>query len=129
MTLLIDTHVLIWALLAPVKIPRVFRAQIEDPANRVLFSAVSVWELSIKIRLGKLQLDVELADLVGAAEATGFEELPFTSQHALKVQDLPFHHRDPFDRALIAQSNHEPARLLTTDRTLAKYSDLVEIMA
>lgn len=129
MTLLIDTHVLVWALLSPEKIPPRFRAQIEDPASRVLFSSVSVWELAIKLRLGKLQLDVELEDLVEAAELTGFEELSLTGQHALKVRNLPFHHRDPFDRALIAQASHEPARLLTADTTFAKYSDLVEIIA
>jgi PIN domain nuclease of toxin-antitoxin system len=101
---------------------------LEDPDNQVLFSAASIWELSIKLQIGRLDLPLDLAELVDAAEGMGFEELPIASRHTMGVQRLPLHHRDPFDRILIAQAVYEPARFLTMDKLLARYSELVEVV-
>jgi len=125
--LLVDTHVLLWAAADPDRLPPSFRERLESPDNEVLFSAASIWELAIKIQIGRISLLVPPEEIARTAEETGFAELPITAAHAAGVQRLPLHHRDPFDRLLISQALHEPARLLTADRFLARYSDLVEV--
>lgn len=127
MRLLIDTHVLLWAAAEPERLPASFREALESPENEVLFSAASIWELAIKMQIGRLSPGLPLEEIARTAVERGFAELPVTAAHAAGVARLPMHHRDPFDRLLIAQAIHEPARLLTVDRTLAKYSDLVEV--
>lgn len=120
MKLLLDTHLLIWALAKSSKVSKPVRALIEDPANELLFSVASIWELSIKYSLKPKGLIVpyvfhqELLDL-------GYEELPVTGEHALAVISLPQLHKDPFDRILIAQATVERALLLTVDSTIATY--------
>jgi PIN domain nuclease of toxin-antitoxin system len=89
----------------------------------VFVSAASIWESAIKASVGKL--DVDLEKLVAGIAASGFAELPITAEHAGRVGQLPDHHRDPFDRLLIAQAMHETMRLLTADAMLARYSELV----
>ena len=128
MRLLLDTHILLWALAEPKKIPKQTRAQIEAADNEVLFSAASLWEVAIKVQTGRLALPVPLDELSLAAEDMGFVELPVRSAHAAHVARLPLHHRDPFDRLLVAQAILEPARLLTVDGPLRQYSDLVDIV-
>lgn len=128
MRLLLDTHILLWALAEPRKIPKKTRAQLEAADNDVLFSAASLWEIAIKVQTGRLALRVPLGEVSSAAEEMGFVELPVRSAHAVRVADLPLHHRDPFDRLLVAQAMLEPARLLTLDSSLRRYSDLVEII-
>jgi PIN domain nuclease of toxin-antitoxin system len=93
----------------------------------VLFSAASIWELTIKMQIGRLSLAVIPEEIARTALERGFDELPVMAPHAAGARYLPLHHRDPFDRLLIAQAMHEPARFLTVDRSLAKYSDLVEV--
>jgi PIN domain nuclease of toxin-antitoxin system len=127
MRLLVDTHVLLWAAAEPERLPASFRERLESPANEVLFSAASIWELAIKMQMGRLSLAIQPEEIARTAVERGFEELPVVAAHAAGVRHLPLHHRDPFDRLLIAQAVHEPARLLSVDRVLAKYSDLVEI--
>lgn len=127
MRLLVDTHVLLWAAAEPARLPASFRERLESPANEIFFSAASIWELAIKVPIGRLSLPVPLEDIAAAALRMGFDELPVTAAHAARVGRLPLHHRDPFDRLLIAQSLHEPMRFLTLDRTLTRYSDLVEV--
>jgi len=127
--LLVDTHVLLWAAIRPVRLSASFRERIESPDNEVLFSAASIWELAIKLQIGVSSLAISPEALADAALQMGFGELPVTAAHAAGVRLLPLHHRDPFDRILVAQAIHEPARLLTADRALAPYSDLVEVMA
>jgi len=127
--LLVDTHVLLWAVAEPERLPAAYRERLESPENEVLFSAASVWELAIKLQIGRLMLPVAPEVIAGAAVRMGFDELPVTAAHAAGVSRLPLHHRDPFDRLLIAQAIHEPARFLTADRTLTRYSDLVEPVA
>ncbi|SRR6266540_5387421 len=128
MRLLLDTHILLWALAEPKRIPKKTRTQLESAENDVLFSAASLWEVAIKVQAGRLTLPIPLDDLSPAAEAMGFVELPVRAVHAVGVARLPLHHRDPFDRLLIAQAMLEPARLLTVDGPLSQYSDLVEII-
>jgi PIN domain nuclease of toxin-antitoxin system len=84
--------------------------------------------MAIKVQTGRLAAGVPLDDVPAAAGAMGFVELPVRSIHAIRVASLPPHHRDPFDRLLIAQAMSEPARLLTVDAVLGQYSDLVEII-
>jgi PIN domain nuclease of toxin-antitoxin system len=127
--LLVDTHVLLWAVATPERLPPSSRDRLESPVNDVLFSAASIWELTIKIQVGRLKLTVEPEVIAEAATRMGFEELPVTAAHAAGVGRLPLHHRDPFDRLLVAQAIHEPARFLTADQVLAQYSDLIEIVA
>jgi len=127
--LLVDTHILLWVLAEPGKIPRSFRSQLESAGNDALFSAASIWELAIKQQIGRIELPVTPEEIVAAVRRAGFAELPVTALHAAGVQRLPRHHRDPFDRLLIAQAIHEPARLFTADRILRRYSELVEVIA
>jgi PIN domain nuclease of toxin-antitoxin system len=128
MRVLLDTRILLWAIAEPRRIPKQTRTQLESSTNEVLFSAASLWEVAIKVQTGRLTLSVPLDDIAAAADTMGFIELPVRSAHAVRVAGLPPHHRDPFDRLLIAQAMLEPARLLTLDRTLQQYSDLVDIV-
>jgi PIN domain nuclease of toxin-antitoxin system len=121
--LLLDTHVLLWALNAPERLPSELCREIECRSNSVYFSAASIWEIAIKSALGKLPCSpVTIAE---AALETGLIELPITATHAAAVALLPRHHRDPFDRMLVAQASALPAYLVTVDSALAPYSDLV----
>jgi PIN domain nuclease of toxin-antitoxin system len=123
--LLLDTHILLWALIEPKRLSAEFRAVLEDPEHEVLFSAASIWEMSIKAALGRADFQVAPASIFQAALATGFIELPVRAAAALKVAALPHHHRDPFDRVLVAQAMTEPLVLYTADAQLGAYSDLV----
>ncbi len=125
MKLLLDTHVLLWAAADSPRI-KAIRKRLLAPDNAVYFSVASLWEIAIKVSLGKLQADaVALRD---AALDNGFAELPVLGQHALHVGGLPWHHRDPFDRLLVAQANAEPMRLLTADEQLLAYGGQVELI-
>jgi PIN domain nuclease of toxin-antitoxin system len=124
MRVLLDTHLLLWALGSPSKLPAAARKLIDD-AN-VYVSAATIWEVSIKAALGKLSADPR--EVLAALEPAGFLELPVTGAHAARVVDLPAIHRDPFDRLLIAQALTEPMRLLTNDAALAGYGDIVTVV-
>jgi PIN domain nuclease of toxin-antitoxin system len=89
----------------------------------VFVSAASIWEAAVKVAIGKL--DAVPDDLVAGIGASGFAELPVSARHAARVVTLPRHHRDPFDRLLVAQAIHEPLHLLTADAALQRYSELV----
>ena len=124
MRLLLDTHIFLWCTNGQ-KLSKVARTMIES-ATEIYVSSASIWEAAIKMKLGKL--DVNLNDLVNAISQSGFLELPITAQHAANVAELPNYHRDPFDRILIAQAICEPLRFLTADKLLKQYSDLVEVV-
>jgi PIN domain nuclease of toxin-antitoxin system len=126
--LLLDTHILLWALIDPVRMPRPARDLVEDEANEVLFSAASIWEMSIKHALGRADFGVHPREIVQAALDAGFVERPVSSAAALEVAGLAPRHRDPFDRLLVAQAMIEPAILLTADAQLAAYSELVRLV-
>ncbi len=125
MVLLLDTHVLLWALDAPERLPQDVVAQIEAPETTVYFSAASIWEIAIKTSLGKIDFHYSPEAIAQAARETGFVELPVSAAHGAKVAHLPLHHRDPFDRLLVAQALLMPAQLLTADSALVPYSELV----
>jgi PIN domain nuclease of toxin-antitoxin system len=129
MRLLLDTHVLLWALITPARLGPALRDQLEDPANIVLFSAASIWEIAIKARLGRADFPQQPDAVSAAARRTGFTELPVHAAAAARVADLPLLHRDPFDRLLVAQAIAEPARLYTADPLLPPYSELVALIA
>lgn len=119
MRLLLDTHAFLWWLTDVDRLSGSARHVIEDPDNVVHVSAASVWEASIKTALG--HLDVGSDDLPAEIAATGFVELPVTAKHGWRAGALPLHHRDPFDRLLVAQAQLERLVLVTADSALAAY--------
>ena len=129
MRLLLDTHILLWALADDPRLDRRAKSWIEDPSNLVLFSAASIWEIAIKLSLRRMDFGVRPDEIAAAARATGFTELPVQGDAAARVADLPLHHRDPFDRLLVAQAIHETVRLVTVDPQLSAYSELVTLLA
>ena len=126
---LLDTNILLAALIAPDTLPAEVQAQLSAPAHTVYFSAANIWEIAIKYSLGRESFNFRPEDIQQLALETGFTELPIESAHCHRVADLPWHHRDPFDRFLVSQAQSIPAHLLTTDGLLAKYSDLVQVIA
>lgn len=125
MRLLLDTHILVWALITPKRLNTRTRAALEDRHNDVMFSVASVWEMAIKAALGRADFQVSPDVMVQAAVDSGFREVTIKSQVALLAASLPPYHRDPFDRMLVAQAINESAALYTADRQLAVYSELV----
>jgi PIN domain nuclease of toxin-antitoxin system len=113
----------LWWLADDPMLPARAAALVADRSNQVFVSPMSLWEIAIKSQLGKLEADVD--GVRTAALQSGFQSLPFTLDHAVAVGRLPQHHRDPFDRALIAQARVEPIHLLTHDETLTAYGACV----
>lgn len=122
MKVLLDTHVVLWSLAVPERLSTAARNTIES-AEEIYVSSVSIWEISIKSGLGKLDVDVD--ELLGWLVSLKIVSLPVTWSHARALRELPLHHRDPFDRMLIAQAVTEPLHLLTADVQLKPYSSLV----
>ena len=129
MRLLLDTHVLLWALNESDRLDATTRAMLEDPDNDVFFSAASIWEIAIKARLGRADFTRKASEVAQAARDTGFVELPVVSAAAARVETLTLHHRDPFDRLLVAQAMAGPLQLFTADPLLKAYSALVTLIA
>ncbi len=123
MRLLLDTHVLLWALGSEQALSSQTRATIEDPGSAVFVSPVSPWEIEIKRAAGRL---VVRDDYVAKIEESGFAQLPISIDHAVAAAGLPPHHRDPFDRMLVAQARLEQLTIVTRDRHIARYD--VEVM-
>lgn len=122
MKYLLDTVVWMWSIGTVEKISKEGQAILEDGSEEIYLSAITSWELSIKMRLGKLQLPASPARCVpGFMAKQGLRSLPITHIHAAKVYDLPLHHADPFDRLLIAQALTEETAILTADRVFEKY--------
>ena len=126
--ILLDTHVLLWALGEPDKLDPSTRALLADANNTVLFSVASIWEIAIKASLKRADFGVHPTEVVTEALKVGFAEMPIRLEAVALVADLPLHHRDPFDRLLVAQAMSEPARLLTADPRLRAYSELVRVV-
>lgn len=129
LTVLLDTNILLAALIDPETLPVHVQRDLRDPESTVRFSAVSIWAIAIKCSLGRQAFDFRPADTRELAERTGIVELPVFGRHCDTVACLPWHHRDPFDRLLIAQAKSFPAYLLTRDSAIAQYSDLVRLVA
>ncbi len=119
MNVLLDTQALLWWLSDDPRLGTRARAEIAERAGLVCVSAASAWEISVKAALGKLAVPTD--DIGAVVEDEGFEPLPITFEHARVAGHLPAHHRDPFDRMLVAQAQVEHLTLLTTDRRLAAY--------
>jgi len=125
MRILLDTHIFLWCVKEDRLLSKSIRSLIQN-ATEVYVSSASIWEAAIKIKLGKLDGDIN--ELVTAISTSGFLELPITSAHAAGIHHLANIHRDPFDRILLAQAIQEPLRFITADKLLQQYSTLVEIV-
>lgn len=125
MHILLDTHIFLWSIQNSRKLSKTARSKIEE-AQEVYVSSASIWEISIKISLKKIQVNID--ELIEAIENSGFTELPISTRHAATVSQLKEIHKDPFDRMLIAQAIAEPLIFLTADTLLKDYSDLVEVI-
>ena len=122
MRLLLDTHALLWAATDDERLSRVAREAVADPANELLFSAISAFEIAAKVALGKLELPDGPATFIGTRMAAfGLRELPVTTLHAIEAGALPPIHGDPWDRLLIAQARIESVPLLTSDPMIRRY--------
>ena len=119
MTLLLDTHILLWA--AAEELPETIAPYINDRENMLLFSSASLWEVAIKNGFGRKDFSVDPASLYSGLLYAGYKELAVSAQHVLSLSDLPNFHKDPFDRILIAQAISERIALLTADKIIAKY--------
>ena len=122
---LLDTNVLLAALLAPNRLPQEVVGDLTNLSNKVYFSSASIWEVAIKRSLNRNDFDFSPVDIHRLALDTGFLELMVKGEDCYPLVNLPWHHRDPFDRLLIAQAQSLSAYLLTTDGILHQYSDLV----
>ncbi|WP_432565300.1 type II toxin-antitoxin system VapC family toxin [Kineococcus sp. SYSU DK003] len=118
MSLLVDTHVLLWWLAGDERLPERMGAALAQAERDVFVSAASAWEMAVKSAQGKLHVP---GDLRGELERQGFTELPVTVEDGLAAGALPLHHGDPFDRMLIAQAVRRDLLLLTVDRRFADY--------
>ena len=118
MRILVDTHAFIWALNTPERLSPAKRAALESRANTIYLSSISVAEIMIKASLDKLRFD---HDPIACAVQLGFELLDFSATDAVLLKDIPFHHRDPFDRMLIAQSLAQNTKLMSDDRRFRHY--------
>ena len=120
--ILVDTHFILWLRIAPRQLTRGERAMLDDAELRQV-SVVSLWEIAVMMTVGRLPPDNHLLEA-----PQGFELLPVRSEHCVVYSRLPLHHRDPFDRMLIAQAQSERLSLLTRDRAMLSYADQATIL-
>ena len=121
MDVLLDTHILLWAWNGVKRLGQSHRDLLTSQEVRAFVSIVSLWEVSIKKSVGKLELKAPLEELVASLPEFQFELLPLRVEHISLVGTLPMHHRDPFDRMLIAQAKHEGMHLLSADPHFGAY--------
>jgi PIN domain nuclease of toxin-antitoxin system len=120
--LLLDTHVWLWLQTSPERFGETTLALLADTGNELLLSAASCWEIAIKYSLGKLSLPAPPSEYVPSRmERSGTTALPVLAMHALRVADLPRHHRDPFDRLLVVQAQQERVPIVTSDDVFRRY--------
>ncbi len=125
MKLLLDTHILLWIAGKPEKLTESTRSLLTTPENSLFFSAASIWEIVIKLGIGREDFKVDPYRLRKMLVVHGYTELPITAEHALKVVSLPLLHKDPFDRLLLAQARTEGMMLLTVDVAVGQYHESV----
>ena len=128
MRLLLDTHLLVWAMGSPERLPIGLAEMLEDPLNTPVFSVASLWELVIKRALDWPDFNLEPAVLRRALLDGGWQELAIAAHHVLAVANLPPLHRDPFDRLLVAQASADGLLLITADRQLTAYPGPIRLM-
>ena len=126
MKLLLDTHIVLWAIMDNPKLTKNAKALIEENAGESFFSAASVWEVAIKNSLPKRILGISSMNFVHEALSMGFRNMDVTTEHSAIVETLPPIHGDPFDRMLVAQAMVEGCTLVTHDDTIAKYGEFVK---
>ncbi len=118
MKILVDTHIFLWMLSYPDKLNEKRRYELESPANEVFLSAISIAELMIKHSIGKIDIEFDPLEM---AQTMGLEILNFSGSEAMVLGDLPFHHKDPFDRMLIAQTMINKLSLMSDDSKFLQY--------
>ena len=118
MKIIIDTHIFLWSLSEPSRITKDKLRELESPTNIIYVSSITIAEIMIKASLGKLRINFDPVEL---AQQSGFELLDFSGNDALPLKDLPFYHRDPFDRMLISQSLTTRYPIMTDDRKIKLY--------
>lgn len=128
MKLLLDTHLLLWAAGEPNRLSATARKLIDTPANELLFSAASVWEVAIKRGLERTDFQADPRLLRRGLLDNGYAELPILSNHVVAIQSLPPIHKDPFDRLLVAQATVEGITFLTADAIVGKYPGPVRMV-
>jgi PIN domain nuclease of toxin-antitoxin system len=126
MRLLLDTHAFLWAISDDVRLGGKSRRLIFEQAEAVFLSHVSLWEIAIKHALLRSDMPVSAAQAIGWAEASGFELLALATEHILTLEQLPLHHRDPFDRLLVAQAISTPLTLLSADAAVIPYGAMLQ---
>ena len=128
MKLLLDTHMFLWFIMRSALLSADTRALIEDEKNRKFISVASLWEIAIKSSIGKLSLSAPFDQLIPQQlSLNGFELLPIEVSHLAAVTTLPFHHRDPFDRLLIAQALAENMPIVSSDPAFDTYNDITRL--
>ena len=120
MRVLLDTHALLWFHSGDRRLSPAARAAIENPDGELMLSAASIWELAIKTSLRRLELPMSMAEYVSQKVRQGYRLLSVSAVHASRVEVLPWHHRDPFDRLLVAQALTEDCPVITRDRIFRK---------
>ncbi len=125
MKLLLDTHIILWLAGAPEKLSEKTQALLQASDNSLFFSSASIWEIVIKLGLGRKDFKVDPSRLRKMLMQNGYAEISITAEHALKIESLPALHKDPFDRMLLAQARTEGMMLLTVDPLIAQYQDSV----
>jgi len=121
MKYLLDTHVIIWLAKGSDELPQNIKELIEDHANDIYVCSISLWEIAIKMNLGKLDLKLPLDKLLLDIKAGGFNVLQIGDSHLVKLLDLPYIHKDPFDRLIISTAIVEEMTLITIDENIHKY--------
>lgn len=125
MNLLLDTHVALWAITDDPRLPSDARDRIQSPKTTVWISAATLWEIAIKFSLGWGDMPISSHDALRYFQDSGYRFLPIDAEHTIATETLIPHHQDPFDRILVAQALTEPMRLMTHDKTVARYSDTI----
>jgi PIN domain nuclease of toxin-antitoxin system len=126
MKILLDTHIFIWFVENDDQLSLSLKQYIDNIQNEIYVSIATLWEIAIKVSLGKLEMSIDILTLIAKIEENGFVILPILPSHSLCVSKLPFHHRDPFDRMLIAQAITEQIYVISKDGSFPFYEiDLI----
>ena len=128
MKLLLDTHLLLWAAGNPERLSKKARVLIQKEEHELFFSSGSLWEIVIKRNLGREDFKVDARILRRGLLDNGYSELPIASEHVVAIDGLPQHHKDPFDRVLVAQALVEGVTLLTSDPIVARYGESIALV-
>lgn len=121
MKILLDTHAFIWFVEDDVQLPDRLKKLIENPSNEIYLSIASIWEIAIKIQLKKLTVNKSIKEIIDLVHNNGFELIPILPKHIIRLSDLEFHHRDPFDRMIIAQGLVENQEIVSKDKDFDSY--------